>query len=243
MSQQRRRRGFLASDAGLEKLEARMRQKDYTEQSLADKLYPDVSLDQVKKLLHPHWGRGIQKEAIRKIANALELNPTDIVDPSEWNPPSKTRERQQTAASATVIDQPELSQQGIPECPYRGLFAFREKDAEFFFGREAFTKKLVAAVQKKALVAVIGRSGEGKSSVVFAGLIPKLRQEGGYLIASFSPKSRPFYRLAEALIPLVETQMSKTERLVEIKKHADALQQGNLELRDIESFSDPKTSA
>ncbi|MDP8965515.1 MAG: hypothetical protein M3O33_16335, partial [Cyanobacteriota bacterium] len=141
-----------------------------------------------------------------------------------------------TQAQDTSLEPPKSSQprsQVIPPCPYRGLFAFQEEDASFFFGREAFIKKLVAAVQKKALVAVIGRSGEGKSSVVFAGLIPKLRQEGGYLIASFSPKSRPFYRLAEALIPLVETQMSKTERLVEIKKHAEALQQRNLELQDV----------
>ncbi len=60
-----------------------------------------------------------------------------------------------------------------------------------------------------------------------------MRQEGGYLITSFSPKNRPFYRLAETLIPLLETQMSKTDQLVEIKKQADALQQRYLTLQDV----------
>ncbi|MBD2341790.1 CHAT domain-containing protein [Calothrix sp. FACHB-156] len=65
---------------------------------------------------------------------------------------------------------------GITRSPYRGLMAFREEDAENFFGREAFVEQLVIDVASKPLVAVIGASGSGKSSVVFAGLIPQLRQ-------------------------------------------------------------------
>ncbi|MBD2198378.1 MULTISPECIES: nSTAND1 domain-containing NTPase [Calothrix] len=65
---------------------------------------------------------------------------------------------------------------GITRSPYRGLMAFREEDAENFFGREAFVEQLVIDVTSKPLVAVIGASGSGKSSVVFAGLIPQLRQ-------------------------------------------------------------------
>ncbi len=60
--------------------------------------------------------------------------------------------------------------------PYRGLFAFREEDAEFFFGRERFTDRLVEAVQRHPVVSVIGASGSGKSSVVFAELVPRLRK-------------------------------------------------------------------
>ncbi|BDI15896.1 hypothetical protein ANSO36C_16980 [Nostoc cf. commune SO-36] len=51
--------------------------------------------------------------------------------------------------------------QAIALCPYRGLFAFREEDARFFFGRDIFTQKLVDTVQKQSLVAVIGASGSG----------------------------------------------------------------------------------
>ncbi|NJK66408.1 MAG: CHAT domain-containing protein [Microcoleus sp. SU_5_3] len=94
---------------------------------------------------------------------------------------------------------------GIPPCPYRGLFAFREEDSHLFFGREKFTKDLAAAVKTKPLVAVVGSSGSGKSSVVFAGLIPALRQTIIQLqIISFRPGNNPFKALATALVPLFE---------------------------------------
>ncbi|WP_211178464.1 nSTAND1 domain-containing NTPase [Brasilonema octagenarum] len=84
--------------------------------------------------------------------------------------------------------------------PYRGLFAFREEDAQFFFGRETFTDMLVDAVQNQPLVAVIGSSGSGKSSVVFAGLVKRLRDAGNWHIVDFRPGSRPLFNLATALV-------------------------------------------
>lgn len=87
----------------------------------------------------------------------------------------------------------------IPPCPYRGLSAFQEGDAEFFFGRETFVSHLVKVVATKKLVAVIGASGSGKSSVVLAGLIPRLRQTENWLIANFRPEKTPFENLAKAL--------------------------------------------
>ncbi|MCA1990847.1 MAG: trypsin-like peptidase domain-containing protein [Coleofasciculus sp. S288] len=127
----------------------------------------------------------------------------------------------------------DLGEKAISSCPYRGLFAFREQDAKFFFGREAFTQQLVAAVQRQHLVAVIGSSGSGKSSVVFAGLIPQLRQQGDWLINSFRPGERPFRNLAATLVPLLEIQMSETDQLVEINKLATAFEQENITLQDV----------
>ena len=57
-------------------------------------------------------------------------------------------------------------------CPYRGLQPFREEDAAFFCGREAFTATLVERIASHSLIAVVGASGSGKSSVVRAGLVP-----------------------------------------------------------------------
>jgi WD40 repeat protein len=118
-------------------------------------------------------------------------------------------------------------------CPYRGLFAFREEDAPFFKGRSAFTQMLVEAVQQQSLVAVIGPSGSGKSSVVFAGLIPQLRSEQKWRIVTFRPGDRPFRNLAAKLVPLLETGGSETDQLLEINKQTIALRQGDLALRDV----------
>ena len=65
-------------------------------------------------------------------------------------------------------------------CPYRGLLPFTESDAEVFYGRERLTAelavKLAAKVHRGGLVVVTGASGAGKSSLLQAGLLPKLAQ-------------------------------------------------------------------
>jgi WD40 repeat protein/energy-coupling factor transporter ATP-binding protein EcfA2 len=124
-------------------------------------------------------------------------------------------------------------QHPIPLSPYRGLSAFQEVDAPFFFGRDALTEKLVNAVQQRPLVAIIGPSGSGKSSLVLAGLIPKLRSQGTWQIISFRPGNRPSFRLAEQLMPLLEPTLSETEQLVEINKLAIALQSDQISLMDV----------
>ncbi|MBD2772519.1 WD40 repeat domain-containing protein [Iningainema tapete] len=87
-------------------------------------------------------------------------------------------------------------------CPYRGLFHFGPNDAEFFFGRDVFIEELIQATVKRNFIPVLGASGSGKSSVVLAGLIPKLQQQGCWLFTHFRPGSDPFQALAESLVPL-----------------------------------------
>ncbi|MGU3646755.1 BTAD domain-containing putative transcriptional regulator [Microbacterium sp. C23T] len=57
-------------------------------------------------------------------------------------------------------------------CPYRGLAAFSIADADEFFGREGDIDALLQRVRPGTLTAVVGASGSGKSSLVFAGLLP-----------------------------------------------------------------------
>ncbi len=87
----------------------------------------------------------------------------------------------------------------LPDSPYKGLSAFREEDAAIFFGRDRFIRDLVKSVNTKPLVGVVGASGSGKSSVVFAGLVPQLRGTDKVHIVSFRPGRNPFDALAVAL--------------------------------------------
>lgn len=89
--------------------------------------------------------------------------------------------------------------------PYKGLRAFQEADAADFFGRQAAVDRLVEAVHHHRLVAVVGPSGSGKSSVVRAGLVPRLRAGAlpgshDWLVAEMFPGSYPFEELEAALL-------------------------------------------
>jgi DNA-binding SARP family transcriptional activator len=122
----------------------------------------------------------------------------------------------------------------VGECPYRGLAAFQEADARFYFGRELFVDELERAVRSKKLVTVIvGSSGSGKSSALFAGLLPRLREAGGYRFAITRPGLQPFYALAGALLPLLEEGLSETEHLAETRKLAECLVKGEVSLGQV----------
>jgi len=105
-------------------------------------------------------------------------------------------------------------------CPYRGLLYFREEDAPFFFGRAEDIAKLVQKVNQHRLVAVVGASGSGKSSVVRAGLVPELRKDRQCVweIVTIVPTDRPVRALAAGLIPFLEPDMTETDRFEEIEK-------------------------
>jgi WD40 repeat protein/class 3 adenylate cyclase len=62
----------------------------------------------------------------------------------------------------------------VDSCPYKGLAAFEESDAPYFYGRERLVGELAARTVGMGLLGVVGPSGSGKSSVVMAGLLPSL---------------------------------------------------------------------
>nr|WP_290226049.1 CHAT domain-containing protein [Trichocoleus desertorum] len=160
-------------------------------------------------------------------------NPAEL--PLTWQ--TRTQELTQTSESALLAS--------VPPCPYRGLAAFQESDAPFFFGREAFTQKLLHLAPTQPLIAIVGPSGSGKSSLVAAGLIPRLRAEGDWLICSLRPSQKPFLRLAEQLVALLEPSCSGTEQLIAANQLAAALQQETLTLPNVIEqilYSNPTTS-
>ncbi|MFE7077093.1 trypsin-like peptidase domain-containing protein [Streptomyces sp. NPDC057620] len=65
----------------------------------------------------------------------------------------------------------------VDVCPYRSLDHFEEEHAPFFFGRDRVTDSLISALAARpSFLAVLGPSGSGKSSLLRAGLIARLRR-------------------------------------------------------------------
>jgi hypothetical protein len=106
-------------------------------------------------------------------------------------------------------------------CPYKGLEAFAEEDAALFFGRDKETAELHQTIVTHRVAAMIGRSGTGKSSLVRAGLLPKLRQRdaNGWSTVWDSlivrPGTSPLTELARVLSPgpTDENEMDRFRRL------------------------------
>lgn len=61
-----------------------------------------------------------------------------------------------------------------PDCPYPGMVPFTEKQADVFFGRDKEISDAIERLRQHPFLTVIGPSGSGKSSLVYAGIIPKL---------------------------------------------------------------------
>jgi serine/threonine protein kinase/WD40 repeat protein len=63
----------------------------------------------------------------------------------------------------------------VTDCPYRGLLPFEPEDREYFFGREDTVHELIGRLAPGRLLAVVGASGSGKSSVLRAGVTAAVR--------------------------------------------------------------------
>ena len=88
--------------------------------------------------------------------------------------------------------------------PYKGLEYFDEEDADRFFGREDVTEKLFEKYQTLQdspirLMAILGPSGSGKSSIARAGLIHKIRHSADHQDIVFRPGEYPLKAFTEEL--------------------------------------------
>ena len=137
--------------------------------------------------------------------------------------------------AAAVRDETKRTAFFIPACdlhlawpplahPYKGLGAFQEVDARFFNGREDYVDELAAKLDRGALVAVVGRSGSGKSSLVRAGLVPRLHQSGDWRVVTFRPAAPaldPFRNLAAALFEATDPPITAPVGLRDVKALED----------------------
>lgn len=86
--------------------------------------------------------------------------------------------------------------------PYRGLDPYTEDDTDHFHGRDALTERLVAAIDGPAAshpLVVIGASGSGKTSLLRAGLLGRLRRRPGHATAAIAPGDDPSERVCAAM--------------------------------------------
>ena len=110
-------------------------------------------------------------------------------------------------------------------CPYKGLSFFDcdTEDPKHFFGRDTLTQTLLEQVQQNPLVAILGASGCGKSSVLRAGLLHHL-QDGRLIPGSdtwqiriLQPGSHPLLNLAFAFLDLSLPLVDRAKQLGEIE--------------------------
>ena len=109
-------------------------------------------------------------------------------------------------------------------CPFVGLSPFDEEQAEFYFGREGALQRLIELLRTSRITAVVGPSGSGKSSLVRAGLIPRVRHAAlpasdRWAVQVIRPGADPIAALAAALLAL-GARAGMTETVDSL--HADA---------------------
>lgn len=124
----------------------------------------------------------------------------------EGNPGDASRVQQALEAAQADVHDSVSKETGI--CPFRGLEVFREQDSNLFFGREALCQRIGAYLDDEAFVAVLGPSGSGKSSVVQAGVLPQLRQQG-HQILLMTPTANPLMELAHVLQQVIDEPMQE----------------------------------
>ncbi len=124
--------------------------------------------------------------------------------------------------------QPELEAAVLPSwegSPFPGLRAFTAEDSTIFFGRGSQSDDLVRRVAESRFTAVVGASGVGKSSLVGAGLLPRLAANAissattgskDWIICRFTPAQEnhnPFASLAAQLHPYAKEQYATSAQL------------------------------
>lgn len=88
----------------------------------------------------------------------------------------------------------------LAQCPFPGMRAFGPEEQRFFFGRDVLVDSLLRRLKEHPFLAVLGASGSGKSSVVRAGLLPRLLRDTPALqVITMIPGADPYTQLEAAL--------------------------------------------
>jgi uncharacterized protein YjbI with pentapeptide repeats len=115
-------------------------------------------------------------------------------------------------------------------CPYKGLefFDLNSEDPKYFFGRETLTDQLLDHVRTRNFMALVGASGNGKSSVLRAGLLHqlcmgRLVESDQWQILIVRPDAQPMQSLATAFLPEDGSQLERANVLKHLSDGATGL--------------------
>jgi WD40 repeat protein/serine/threonine protein kinase len=86
--------------------------------------------------------------------------------------------------------------------PFPGLQPFSEAQSRFYFGREVDLAAFIERLRTQVVLPIVGPSHAGKSSFVYAGVIPRLKEQGRWVVVDLRPGNDPFATLAEQLVAL-----------------------------------------
>jgi hypothetical protein len=90
-------------------------------------------------------------------------------------------------------------------CPYTGLRAFTEDESLYFKGRDLQVDQVTSILEENKFLMVTGASGEGKSSLIYGGLVPNARagffksKYTNWIIADFRPERNPVHNMSSSL--------------------------------------------
>jgi WD40 repeat protein/DNA-binding SARP family transcriptional activator len=126
---------------------------------------------------------------------------------------------------------------GDRACPYQGLTAYDVDDAESFFGRDADLAACLGLLRTRNILAVVGPSGSGKSSLVRAGVAATLTREGRKVVV-ITPGTHPLEALTsltgrgavpvlvvdqcEEVFSLCQDPAERASFFAELARHAEA---------------------
>ncbi|MBE9059877.1 caspase family protein [cf. Phormidesmis sp. LEGE 11477] len=112
-----------------------------------------------------------------------------------------------------------LKQMSFGFCPYRGLSAFDEAHADYFFGRDALTQALLDKIESGNFCALVGASSSGKTSLLRAGLMHHLRKgdripgSDSWTLKLITPTQQPLKALAAAFTSTNVDSIQRAEQM------------------------------
>ncbi len=158
------------------------------------------------------------QEFVRDFCDRRRANGGFSVDLFAWQDLQDWLQEEQEKSTLPPLDLPKAGE----ICPYRGLDVFDEEHERYFFGRQSRIASFVRLWEKKGrrVLALLGKQGSGKSSMLRAGALPALRKGAlkgseSWHYAILRPGPRPVANLVNTLVTTVPSFSDRKPHLEE----------------------------